>query len=122
MNSGDDNNPYAPPAQTDQFDLKSSYGDDELQFPAEPGDRFLARLVDGLLALALMIPWMIFLSAMDWFSMEEIRRSSFATLKIVVGELPLAIYQWTLVSRTGQTIGKKWMRMRIVRMDGSPVG
>ena len=122
MNYGDDNNPYAPPTQTEKFDVHSSYGDDEVQFLAEPGDRFLARLVDGLLALALTIPWIIFLSAMDWVSLDEFKQTSFAALKLVPGELPIAIYQWYLVAHTGQTIGKKWMRIRIVKVDGSPVG
>jgi len=122
MNYGDDNNPYAPPTQTEPFGLKSSYGDDEVQFLAEPGDRFLARLVDGLLSLAFIIPWLIFLSAMDWVSLAEFKRSSFAALKLIPAELPLAIYQWILITNTGQTIGKKWMRIRIVRVDGSPVG
>jgi uncharacterized RDD family membrane protein YckC len=43
-------------------------------------------------------------------------------LKLLPAELPIAIYQWTLIARTGQTIGKKWMRIRIVKVDGSSVG
>lgn len=122
MNYGDDQNPYAPPTPNADYNFKSSYGGDEVQLLAEPGDRFLARLVDGLFVLALMIPWIIFLSAMDWLSLGEFKKSSFAALKLVPAELPIAIYQWMLVARTGQTIGKKMMRIRIVRTDGGPVG
>lgn len=121
MNYGDDHNPYAPPTQMDQFGPLRNNGDD-VQFLADPGDRFLARLVDGLLVLALIIPWAIFLSVMNWVSLEEFKESSLAALKLVPAELPIAIYQWILVARSGQTIGKKMMRVRIVKMDGSPVG
>jgi uncharacterized RDD family membrane protein YckC len=65
MNYGDDQNPYAPPTQIDEYKPPSSYGDDETQILASPGDRLLARLVDGLLVFGLMIPWFIFLSSMD---------------------------------------------------------
>jgi uncharacterized RDD family membrane protein YckC len=65
MNYGDDQNPYAPPTQIDEYKPPSSYGDDETQFLASPGDRLLARLVDGLLVFGIMIPWFIFLSSMD---------------------------------------------------------
>jgi uncharacterized RDD family membrane protein YckC len=33
----------------------------------------------------------------------------------------LWIYQWYLVSTTGQTLGKRWAGIRIVKVDGSPV-
>lgn len=122
MNYGDDHNPYAPPTQIEQLRPASNGGDEDLQFPAEPWDRLLARLVDGFLILLLIVPWMIFLIAMDMISVAEFRDNSFASLKVLPAELPIAIYQWILISRTGQTIGKKWMRIRVVKLDGSPVG
>jgi uncharacterized RDD family membrane protein YckC len=41
---------------------------------------------------------------------------------ILPAGLPLSIYQWMLIARTGQSIGKKWLRIRIVKLDNSPVG
>lgn len=35
--------------------------------------------------------------------------------------LAVMIYQWVLISRTGQTIGKRATGIRIERIDGSPV-
>jgi uncharacterized RDD family membrane protein YckC len=35
--------------------------------------------------------------------------------------LPLNVYQWYLISKQGQTLGKKWLGIRIVKLDGSPV-
>lgn len=121
MNYGDDQNPYAPPTQFDQAVTSSGDDEDEVQFPAEPFDRFLARLVDGLLALCLIVPWMILLFAIDVLTVEDLKNKFFARLMIMPAALPLSIYQWMLISRTGQTIGKKWMRIRVVKLDGSPV-
>lgn len=39
----------------------------------------------------------------------------------LVAGLGIAIYQWILISRTGQTLGKKWSHIRIERMDGGRV-
>jgi uncharacterized RDD family membrane protein YckC len=36
--------------------------------------------------------------------------------------LPFQIYQWYAVSTRGQTLGKRFCRIRIVRIDGSPIG
>jgi uncharacterized RDD family membrane protein YckC len=33
----------------------------------------------------------------------------------------LAIYQWILIATTGQTLAKKWLKMKIVKVDGTPV-
>jgi uncharacterized RDD family membrane protein YckC len=38
-----------------------------------------------------------------------------------LGALAVAIYQWVLISRTGQSLGKKWTGIRIERLDGNPI-
>ncbi len=119
MNYGDDNNPYAPPIQSD---FRNGSLDDEMQFPAGRGDRFLARMVDGLLLLAFIIPWAIILSAMDMISFTNLQKNSLEALKLLPAELPVSIYQWILITRSGQTVGKKLMRIRIVKVDGSTLG
>jgi hypothetical protein len=43
-----------------------------------------------------------------------------AALHRLLGALGIAIYQWILISRTGQSLGKKWTGIRIERIDGSP--
>ena len=35
-----------------------------------------------------------------------------------LGALGVAIYQWILIARTGQSLGKKWTGIRIERIDG----
>jgi uncharacterized RDD family membrane protein YckC len=39
----------------------------------------------------------------------------------MLGFLGLAIYQWVLISKTGQSLGKKWTGIRIEKMDGGRV-
>jgi uncharacterized RDD family membrane protein YckC len=39
----------------------------------------------------------------------------------LLGVFGLAVYQWHLLSTTGQSLGKKWLKIRIVKVDGSPV-
>ena len=36
--------------------------------------------------------------------------------------LAFLAYQWYLVATTGQSLAKRWMGIKIVRLDGSPVG
>jgi uncharacterized RDD family membrane protein YckC len=43
------------------------------------------------------------------------------TLLCLLAILAIAIYQWVLISRTGQSLGKKWTGIRITLLDGSPV-
>jgi len=38
-----------------------------------------------------------------------------------LGAIGIAIYQWTLISRTGQSLGKKWTGIRIEKIDGTHV-
>jgi uncharacterized RDD family membrane protein YckC len=42
-------------------------------------------------------------------------------LILFLGPLPLVFYQWNLIRHEGQTIGKRIMKLRIVRTDGAPV-
>jgi uncharacterized RDD family membrane protein YckC len=39
----------------------------------------------------------------------------------MLGFLGIAIYQWVLISKTGQSLGKKWTGIRIERLDGKGV-
>ena len=39
-----------------------------------------------------------------------------------LGVLSIAAYQWYLVATTGQTLGKRMLKIRIVKADGDPAG
>lgn len=102
---------------------------------ASRGSRFAAKLVDGLLDSVLMMPGMV------WFiillmqkptfthpgprpptAMDMIDSSTMPALGLMaLPVLGLAVYQWYLISTTGQTLGKKWLKIRIMKTDGRPV-
>src|SRR5256885_382096 len=87
---------------------------------AAPTTRLVAVLLDGLLFLPAVL-----LFAMAGYAMRS-KASSDLNLPMMIGGglyiLGLAGYQIYLLSTKGQTLGKRWMKIRIVRMDGSPPG
>lgn len=104
-------NPYAPPSVDAQGPAwAQSFGD--AQPLATLGSRLGAHLLDGLLYFGASLAFGVPGAA---FGDEAI--GALACL----GMLTLAIYQWYLLSTTGQSVGKKWVGIRIVKMDGSPV-
>lgn len=117
-------NPYAPPSSDLNDGGQPPAVAEEL---AERGTRLAARMVDGFIATALLLPGIIGgLQAgrlaggrtLDFFR-------SFATTRIGmfsgVAWLALIGFQAYLISTTGQSIGKRWLRIRIVKVDGRPV-
>jgi uncharacterized RDD family membrane protein YckC len=120
MDLRDDQNPYAPPTATEERPYAGA-DDDELQVAADRWTRWLARFIDGLLGLGLIIPLLVYLFKFDKLNVEDLQHNSLIGLYYFAGVLPLTIYQWYLVSTTGQTLGKKWQRIRIVKTDGAPV-
>jgi uncharacterized RDD family membrane protein YckC len=93
---------------------------------ARPRDRLYARGIDGVLAILAITPalfWvlpavarMTDVSDVPWAPILK------AVALAVIASLALSIYQWYLTATTGQTLGKRWSHVRIVRVDGSPVG
>jgi uncharacterized RDD family membrane protein YckC len=83
-------------------------------------ERFVAQIVDGLLNLAAALPGIVLLivSAINAGPDEDPGPLFFVGLIIAgVGSLALNIYQWVLISQSGQSIGKRLMRVRIVKLE-----
>jgi uncharacterized RDD family membrane protein YckC len=83
-------------------------------------ERFVAQIVDGLLNLAAALPGLVLLmiGAINTGPDEEPGPLFFIGLAIAAaGSLALNIYQWILISKSGQSIGKRLMRVRIVKLD-----
>jgi uncharacterized RDD family membrane protein YckC len=100
--------PYAPPSvEVDAAPLEDS-GAGEL---ADRGTRLGAAILDGLLYGAVVLPGIFMASG---FSLYDWR--------VFLPILALAIVQWYLIASRGQTLAKGWLRIRIVKMDGSPCG
>jgi uncharacterized RDD family membrane protein YckC len=125
-------NPYAPPSPDFQ----------PMGAPIDPGELVLADravrlgayLLDGLLTFLTLLPALGFFVYSGFTaemskhrsgssgigSLDSAELAMFGVLSMVL-MLPLIGYQWYLIAKTGQTLGKKWTGIRIVKMDGSPV-
>jgi uncharacterized RDD family membrane protein YckC len=104
-------NPYAPPEQRFDQGFRPQHDDSVLLAPR--GTRLGAILIDGLIGIGLGIPGAVVSGAMGL-------EGPGAVLSGLAG-LALGIYQMYLLSTTGQTIGKRSLGIRIVKVDGSPV-
>jgi uncharacterized RDD family membrane protein YckC len=105
-------NPYAPPSAAAQGPGWAQ-GFGLTQELASLGSRFVAKLLDGLLYFGVVLVIGLPSTA---FGFDE-----FGAGLVALTWIGLAIYQWVLIATTGQTLGKKWMGIRIVKLDGSPV-
>ena len=115
-------NPYAPPTAGYE---QPAYGMDmDVQVLAGRGTRLGAALIDGCLLAAAMIPGFILVAVAGGgpssSSSDGIAMGGAGLL--ILGVLGLAIYQMYLISTTGQSLAKKWLGIRIVKLDGSLPG
>ena len=81
---------------------------------ATPGSRLAAALLDGLIAIPLVIALFVGSMLIDG-NQEEI--GIILVVISVILFLVLAIYQLVIISRDGQTIGKRIMKIRIVKYE-----
>jgi uncharacterized RDD family membrane protein YckC len=113
--------PFSPP----RSDLEGGLASRGNQSLAQRGSRFVAVLLDGLVALPVMALLGIgsFVSASARTAGSD-PGTSVAILSGIGGLLALAmgVFQIYLLSTTGQTLGKRWMKIRIVKLDGSNPG
>lgn len=117
-------NPYEAPSA-----VVADLVDPETQELADRGTRLGAKLLDGLILgggfavigilAAIFIP--AFLSRRTGGAPPT---AFFIVFAVLGGGLLLALMIWNLIwlSRYGQTIAKRILRIRIVRSDGEPVG
>jgi len=114
---GGEFNPYEPPSAAADGAFGQEPDEDEMVLPAERGTRWWARFVDQLLLGLTFIPG-IFL--VDATSRTENTGVSVLLWLVLPGSLLCC--QWYLVATRGQTIAKRWLKIKIVRLDGGPVG
>lgn len=115
---GGDYNPYAPPSPTSEIEQALTGRDDDdepVVLLAERGTRWWARVVDNLLLGASSIPAVIMLG-------ENRGGDSTAALAMFVLPFALLCYQWYLIATSGQSLAKRWMKIKVVRLDNGPVG
>jgi len=107
------------------FAPSETFGDFTTDQPlADYGPRFVAKVVDNVIAYAPFLPVLVAIAIYEFIA--EIPEEPpvpllILTLFCVLAVLAVAIYQWWRIATTGQTIGKKLLGIRIVKVDGSPV-
>ena len=86
---------------------------------ADPWTRLGAQLLDGVLYAASVVPGVILLALGGGFSAETPFGSGgglgFGLMGL--GFLALFFYQMVLLSRDGQTLGKRFLKLRVVDVD-----
>ncbi len=122
---GAGHNPYAPATQA-AYGYNADFAGEQVL--AERGTRLVAQLIDTGAALLAMLPMIpAFMGALEAIAKgadpERAIEQALAMFGLgMVLVLGLLIYQWVLLSVRGQTIGKRIMGIKIVKMDGSDAG
>ena len=103
-------NPYAAPSAV--VDDVAPEGEFVL---AGRGERFLAVIVDGLVASPMYVAGFIIYGA----TLRNQTPSLIAMLFVLIYGIALIVVNLTLVARNAQTIGKKLLGIKVQRKDGS---
>jgi len=106
-------NPYAAPSAV--VEDVSPAGEFEL---AGRGDRFLAVIIDGLIASPMYVSAFFVYGA----TLKHETPSTLAILFTIIYAIALMVVNLILVSRNAQTIGKRVMGIKVSRKDGSRAG
>lgn len=120
MQDNEIRNPYA--VATPSLDLTPAYPDEYGAEKAGRLGRLLANLADGLVALLCVLPMLLLMGVgalMDASQDTGMMLIGIGGLIAIVAMIGVLIYNLMLLSREGQTIGKRWVGVRIVRNDGS---
>jgi uncharacterized RDD family membrane protein YckC len=87
---------------------------------AKPSDRFFAFAVDWVIAM--MIPYFLHLGLNGLLSAANLMNQYFMILTVVaVALIPLWYFSYFQYKNQGQTLGKKWNKIRVVDLQGNDV-
>jgi uncharacterized RDD family membrane protein YckC len=106
-------NPYAAPTAPVSSTLPPPLPDEARLPLAGRGDRLLAKIVDRALYFACLMPALV---------VAILQARNALGLAVALGVCAIAIlfiYNLMLLGDHGQTVGKRWLRIRIVRSNGS---
>lgn len=111
-------NPYAAPLTDARTSYDDQFGLDRDFVLASRGSRFAGALIDGLITVLACVPALVLYGGdiLDDPSEDNIM------IVILIPVLAVTIVQWYLIATSGQSIAKKLLGMKIVRLDGSDVG
>jgi uncharacterized RDD family membrane protein YckC len=117
-------NPYAPPlAGVDDVAESEAFA-----VPADRGTRLGAAILDSVVFMvAVYLPLMVTLFSMARIETNPEDADQFESVAVgaaVAGLIGLVIWGWftlKFMARNSQSIAKKWLRIKVVRADGSRV-
>lgn len=107
-------NPYAPPSVAAERQAPVTIGPQEFAL-ADRSSRVLAKLLDALVFSLAAAPGLTLIFK------PEPESELGGLLLICIPPLAL-IAQWVLISATGQSLGKRWLGLRVVTSKGARVG
>lgn len=118
-------NPYAPPLAG----VEDISEPEAAAVPADRGTRLGAAIIDSFLFMgAVYVPLMVTIfSTASLDTAPDDQTADFTGVAIgaaIVALVGLIVWAWfTLkyMARNSQSIAKKWLRIKVVRADGSPV-
>src|SRR5262245_15939736 len=113
-----DPNPFSAPSSGEP--PPEPVGQMEVEFLAERSTRLVGSMIDGFLFVLAAVPAFVIFAQLGAVPAELSKGL------ITVGGLSLPVliligYQWYLISTTGQSLAKKWLKMKIVKMNGTDV-
>jgi len=117
MNDGD-YNPYAAPSREADGELEPASYDDDRYFLATPWQRWLGAFVDSLCFVPLIVPVFVMVRLAE----DDTEHGDLLPLLALIPVVLLMIVQWVMIAKSGQSIGKRVVKTRIVRLDGSSPG
>lgn len=122
-------NPYAPPKAA----VRDIFASDEPFVLADRGTRLGAAILDGIIFavmvyIPLVVPMMVISGSSDMRTVVEttVETNGFPPVVLAgfaFGMVGFVVWAWLnvmYVLRNGQTIAKKWLKIKVVRSDGSP--
>lgn len=114
MSTYENENPYAAPESGSHLEDR----EEGQRYPlAGRITRLGAQIADGLITLVLSIPGIVIMFA----TMESDGASPLGIAAVVVNVIAVQIYQWVLLSKYGQTLGKKMAKVKVVDIDDGTV-
>jgi uncharacterized RDD family membrane protein YckC len=116
-------NPYAPPLAAVR-DIAERHA---MNDPADRGTRLGAAILDGIIFSAMVYAPLVFVAMFGRAATAEPGAANANTMVALAGGLTFVgfvAWCWLTISRmraNGQSIGKKFLDIKVVRTDGSPV-
>jgi len=87
--------------------------------PVDLGARLVARLIDGGVMLGPLVCAGLLASPARQSGEEPNAALVVVGLLLYLG---IFLYEWVMLGSSGQTVGKRIMKIKVVRLNGEPIG